>query len=417
MAVTEENPLVEGLERLPVHPTTLVIFGGDRGPGPPQAPARDLQPRARGCASGGVQPDRGLAVGDVGRRVPQDGARVDPGALAAPAGRAGAREAARACALRGGDVRRGRRVRAAEGRARPVRRGGGDRVQPHLLPLDRPELLRPDREEARRARAAQAPRGRGPCGDREAVRHAPHGGARSEPRAALGPTRVADLPDRPLPGQGDGPEHARLSLRERHVRADLEPQLHRLRADHRGGGPRHREARRVLRRGGCAARPGPEPHAPAAEPALHGAAGDVRRRRGARREGEGPARRGAAGAGRGGARAVHVGHGGGQGRRRLYGGAGRPAGLQDRDLRGPPPRGGQLALGRRADLPAHRQAARPQGHGDRGDAEAGAAPRVRGATAQSESSRTRSSWRCSRTRACRSRSARRSPGAACASGR
>src|SRR5215216_3076184 len=29
MAVVEqENPLVEGLERLPVHPTTLVIFGG-----------------------------------------------------------------------------------------------------------------------------------------------------------------------------------------------------------------------------------------------------------------------------------------------------------------------------------------------------------------------------------------------------
>src|SRR5688572_12811463 len=29
MAVAEqENPLVEGLERLPVHPTTLVIFGG-----------------------------------------------------------------------------------------------------------------------------------------------------------------------------------------------------------------------------------------------------------------------------------------------------------------------------------------------------------------------------------------------------
>ena len=26
--VHEENPLVEGLERLPVHPTTLVIFGG-----------------------------------------------------------------------------------------------------------------------------------------------------------------------------------------------------------------------------------------------------------------------------------------------------------------------------------------------------------------------------------------------------
>ena len=29
MATTEQpNPLIEGLERLPVHPTTLVIFGG-----------------------------------------------------------------------------------------------------------------------------------------------------------------------------------------------------------------------------------------------------------------------------------------------------------------------------------------------------------------------------------------------------
>src|SRR3954452_17803923 len=27
MATVEENPLAEGLERLPVHPTTLVIFG------------------------------------------------------------------------------------------------------------------------------------------------------------------------------------------------------------------------------------------------------------------------------------------------------------------------------------------------------------------------------------------------------
>ncbi len=27
MATIEHNPLVEGLERLPVHPTTLVIFG------------------------------------------------------------------------------------------------------------------------------------------------------------------------------------------------------------------------------------------------------------------------------------------------------------------------------------------------------------------------------------------------------
>ena len=49
----------------------------------------------------------------------------------------------------------------------------------------------------------------------------------------------------------------------------------------------------LLRQLGRAARPGPEPHAPAAHPAVHGAAGDVRRRRGARREGEGAARRSA----------------------------------------------------------------------------------------------------------------------------
>ena len=27
VAATADNPLVEGLERLPIHPTTLVIFG------------------------------------------------------------------------------------------------------------------------------------------------------------------------------------------------------------------------------------------------------------------------------------------------------------------------------------------------------------------------------------------------------
>ena len=179
-------------------------------------------------------------------------------------------------------------------------------------------------------------------------------------------------------------------------------------------------ARRLLRHVGRAARPGPEPHAPAAEPALHGAAGDVRRRRGARREGEGPARGRAADRREAEMRcapSTRPGMAEGKEARRLSRGGGRPAGLPDRDLRGPAPRGGQLALGGRADLPAHRQAARPQGHGDRGDAEAGAAPRLPGRTAPSACSRTRSSWRCSRTRACRSRSARRSPGAACASGR
>ena len=45
--------------------------------------------------------------------------------------------------------------------------------------------------------------------------------------------RAADLPHRSLPRQGDGAEHPGLPLRQRHLRADLEPALHRPRADHR----------------------------------------------------------------------------------------------------------------------------------------------------------------------------------------
>ena len=57
--------------------------------------------------------------------------------------------------------------------------------------------------------------------------------------------------------------------------------------------------------------------------------------------------------------------------------AGVPAGLEDRDVRRAAPGGRQLALGRRADLPAHRQAPGAQGHRDRGDAQARAAPGLR----------------------------------------
>ena len=53
---------------------------------------------------------------------------------------------------------------------------------------------------------------------------------------------------------------------------------------------------------------------------------------------------------------------------------GVPGRLAHRDLRGAAPRGPQLALGRRADLPAHRQAPGAQGHRDRRPAQAGAAP-------------------------------------------
>src|SRR4051794_24422795 len=58
MAVVEENPLVEGLERLPVHPTTLVIFGatGDLA-------KRKLLPALYNLAHEGALPERFHLIG------------------------------------------------------------------------------------------------------------------------------------------------------------------------------------------------------------------------------------------------------------------------------------------------------------------------------------------------------------------
>ena len=58
----------------------------------------------------------------------------------------------------------------------------------------------------------------------------------------------ADVPDRPLPRQGDGPEHPGDPVRQHDVRADLERPLRRPRADHHGRGRRHRRPGRLLRR-------------------------------------------------------------------------------------------------------------------------------------------------------------------------
>ena len=63
--------------------------------------------------------------------------------------------------------------------------------------------------------------------------------------AALDVHRGADLPHRPLPRQGSGAEHPGLPVRQRAVRADLEPRPHRPRADRRP-----RDARRSAMRAG-----------------------------------------------------------------------------------------------------------------------------------------------------------------------
>ena len=57
----------------------------------------------------------------------------------------------------------------------------------------------------------------------------------------------ADLPHRPLPRQGGGAEHPGVPVRQRAVRADLEPQLHRPHPDRHPRDPRAGPAGRLLR--------------------------------------------------------------------------------------------------------------------------------------------------------------------------
>ena len=95
------------------------------------------------------------------------------------------------------------------------------------------------------------------------------------------------LPDRPLPRQGDRPEHPGDAVRQHDVRADLERQLRRPRADHDGRGHRHRRPGRLLRRHRRRPRRHPEPPAPADGAGRDGGADVVRRREPADGEAEG----------------------------------------------------------------------------------------------------------------------------------
>ena len=165
---------------------------------------------------------------------------------------------------------------------RELRDGG----QPHLLP-GRPTGRVRDR--GRGARRASCARGLGQADRREAVRLGPRVGARAERARPALVLRGRDLPDRPLPRQGDRPEHAGAAVCERHLRADLEPPVRRPRPDHRRRVDGHRGPRRLLRARGCDPRHLPEPPAPAARADGDGATDRLHRRLGAQREGEGAA--------------------------------------------------------------------------------------------------------------------------------
>jgi glucose-6-phosphate 1-dehydrogenase len=69
--VQEENPLVEGLERLPVHPTTLVIFGGTG-----DLAHRKLLPAVYNLAHEGALPERFNLIAVSRADIPHDDYRA-----------------------------------------------------------------------------------------------------------------------------------------------------------------------------------------------------------------------------------------------------------------------------------------------------------------------------------------------------
>ena len=72
MAVAQqENPLVEGLERLPIHPTTMVIFGGTG-----DLAHRKLLPAIYNLAHEGALPERFNLIGVSRSDIPHDDYRA-----------------------------------------------------------------------------------------------------------------------------------------------------------------------------------------------------------------------------------------------------------------------------------------------------------------------------------------------------
>ncbi len=275
VAVEPENPLTAGLERLPVAPTTLVIFGatGDLA-------RRKLLPALYNLAHDGALPERFHLVGVARREKENADYRED------------CEQAIRQFSRRTPDEEVLKRLlehvkyvpgtfddervysklekvldRFEERDGEPLNRAFYLSTAPSFFPviveaLGKQGLDRHERTDVR------------------VVIEKPFGTsleeARELNRRVLGSVRgAAGVPHRPLPGQGDGAEHDGVPLRQRHVRAAVEPQLHRPGADHRGGGHRDRHARRLLRPRWRAARPDPEPHAAAALPRGDGAAGEL----------------------------------------------------------------------------------------------------------------------------------------------
>ncbi|CAA9411384.1 MAG: Glucose-6-phosphate 1-dehydrogenase, partial [uncultured Nocardioides sp.] len=348
-----------------------------RRPLPQEGRAGGLRPRQPWAAAARLQPHRvrPARLGRPGLRP--DRARLGQAARAHRVPGGGLEPAVRGPALRAGRLRRRRRLRHPAPHHRGARPGPGDRRELRFLPRHPAVVLRRGRGPAPGAQARPATGRRLAPGRRgEAVRPRPGvgSGAERHPRRRL-PARVG-VPHRPLPGQGDGAEHPGDALRQQHVRAGLERQLRRPRADHHGRGHRHRRSRRLLRRHRGRPRRHPEPPPPADGPGRHGGADVLRRRQPAPGEAEGALLHDPAPTTRPQHRARAVRRG--LVRRREGAGVPRRGGhqevLDDRDVRRHHRQHRDPALGRGAVLPAARQAARASGHRGGDHLQARAAP-------------------------------------------
>ena len=282
------EPAVEGLERQPRGADRRSChLRRHRRSRPAQADAGALHPRAQGAAARALRPRRRLAQRQHRRGLSR-----------------GVRDA----------------VRRFSATPRPTRtccEAPRERLRPWRIdeePLRRPErVLDALDRERRRTGTASSTLDRAAtssasiveplanAGSRRARRavvrlviekpfgHDLAGGARAQPPVLDDFDESADLPHRPLPRQGDRAEHAGVALRQRHLRADLEPPTRRPRADHGRRVDRDRGSRRLLRAGRGAARRLPEPPAAADRDHRDGAAGDFSADVGAQREGQGAA--------------------------------------------------------------------------------------------------------------------------------
>ena len=292
----EANPLRDAQDRrLPriAGPCGMVLFGvtGDLS-------RKKVMPAIYDLANRGLLPPGFCLVGFARRDwADQDFAQVvhDSVKAARPhrVPRGGLEAARRGLPVRAGRLRRRRRLRhSCAGRSRSSTRSAAPaattRSTSSIPPgffgdVDRPaQGARPRRPGAGLAGGGSSWRSRSATTSKSGA------GAERHPRRGV-PARVG-VPDRPLPRQGDGAEHPGDAVRQRDVRADLELQLRRPRADHDGRGHRHRRPRRLLRRHRRRPRRHPEPPAAADGAGRDGGADVVRRREPADREAEGALR-------------------------------------------------------------------------------------------------------------------------------